>query len=134
MNPYEDRSSRSGLPIQICPLTRPRGSRHRLSTPHSNSIALADVIVFRNVLVSGLSEFAGLRKPASGSSFASPSRQIAGIRGHVCQAVDSSRRPADLDRVDAIALAQAEMEPRVVGRLVAAAALPLRRPGVGPPP
>ena len=52
--------------------------------------------------------------------------QVARIGGQVRPAVDSSRGPADLDRESTRSLvAQPEMEPGVVGRLVAAAALAL---------
>src|SRR5262245_54825311 len=54
------------------------------------------------------------------------SETIAPVGVEIPEAIHSARRPANLDPIDARCPAQAEMEPRIAGRQVAAAAESLR--------
>ena len=53
--------------------------------------------------------------------------EVAPVGGQLLVSIDPARRPADLDPLDPGRRPQAEVEPRVAGRLVAAAAEPPRR-------
>src|SRR6185312_16158916 len=63
-----------------------------------------------------------LQRPGPAFSLA---EKIPRAGGQVVVTVDPARRPADLDRLDEVAVAQPEVQPRIVGRLVTPATGPL---------
>jgi hypothetical protein len=53
-------------------------------------------------------------------------QQVSGVRGEGAQAIDPTRRPEHLDRLDLIILAESEVNPAITGRLVTPTAVPER--------